>query len=167
MVSHFWNICSLTRFESRLWQMTDSGQFGKKESSKFKTCLHEIISWIHFTVQCFLRFCFVVKTSADNVIWHIFDIFTKKLSLFSTQLSFYALRKSIGLKKDSIHVWKCQKFAKSRCRPMFLQQNTTSADNVISQIFDIFTKKLSLFSTQLSFYALIKSIGLKKDSIHV
>ena len=38
----------------------------------------------------------------------------------------------------------------------------TSADNKISQIFDIFANKLSLFSTQLSFYALIKSIGMQK-----
>ena len=36
----------------------------------------------------------------------------------------------------------------------------------ISQIFDSFTNELSLFSTQLSFYALIKSIELKKDLIY-
>ena len=41
---------------------------------------------------------------------------------FSTQLSSYALLKSIGLKRDSIHGWKCQKFAKSRCRPTFSQR---------------------------------------------
>ena len=45
---------------------------------------------------------------------------------------------------------------------MFSQRNKTSADNAIWQFFDIFTHELSLFSTQLSFYALIKSIGLEK-----
>ena len=52
-----------------------------------------------FTVECFLRFCFVVKMSADNVILKFFDIFAYEFSLFSAQLSFYALIKSIGLKK--------------------------------------------------------------------
>ena len=51
----------------------------------------------------FLEVLFRCKTSADNVILQIFDIFTHELSLFSTKLSFYALIKSIGLKKDSIH----------------------------------------------------------------
>ena len=155
--------------------------------------------------EMFPRFCFVVKMSADNVIWQILDIFTNELSLFfntiaflvcllrqkkSTELKkdsiqwwkcqkyakslgrptfsqwqfflfksnsidffacFLSLKKSIGLKKDSFHWWKRQKFAKSRCRPTFSQRNKTSADNMIWQIFDIFTNKLSLFSTQSSF----------------
>ena len=42
------------------------------------------------TVDSFVWFCFDGKTSADFVISQIFDIFTNKLSLFSTQLSFYA-----------------------------------------------------------------------------
>ena len=42
----------------------------------------------HCTVGCFPRFCFVVKTSADNVILQIFDIFSHEFSLFSTHLSF-------------------------------------------------------------------------------
>ena len=32
------------------------------------------------------------------------------------------------MKKVSIHFWKCQKFAKSRCRPTFLQRNKTSGN---------------------------------------
>ena len=47
---------------------------------------------------------------------------------FQTQLSFCAFIKSNELKKDSIHVWKCQKFAKSRCRPTFSKWNKTSGN---------------------------------------
>ena len=42
------------------------------------------------TVECFLMFCFVVKTSADNVISLIFDIFSHDFNLLSSQLSFKA-----------------------------------------------------------------------------
>ena len=77
------------------------------------------------TVECFPRFCFVVKRSADNMISQIFDIFSHDFSLFSTQLTLFRSKSSIGLKKDWIHVRKCQKFAKSSCRPMFSQQNKT------------------------------------------
>ena len=87
------------------------------------SCAHfENWNTIYCTVECFLRFCFVVKMSADNVILQIFDIFSHEWSLFSTQLSFYAFIKSTELKKDSIHWWKCQKFAKSRYRPTFSQR---------------------------------------------
>ena len=40
------------------------------------------------TVECFTRFCFVVKMSADKMISKIFDIFSHEFSLFSNQLSF-------------------------------------------------------------------------------
>ena len=65
------------------------------------------------------------KTSADNVILQNFHIFSHDFSLFSTQLTLFRPKNSIGLKKDWIHVRKCQKFAKSSCRPMFSQQNKT------------------------------------------
>ena len=42
----------------------------------------------HFTVECFPRFCFVVKTSADKMILQIFDILSHEFNLFSNQLSF-------------------------------------------------------------------------------
>ena len=45
----------------------------------------------------------IVKTSADNVISQIFDIFTNELSLFSNQLTLLRHRNSIELKIDSIH----------------------------------------------------------------
>ena len=80
------------------------------------------------TVDCFPKFCFVVKTSADNVILQIFDKMTHDFSLFSTQLTLFRPKSSIGLKKDGIHVRKCQKFAKSHCRPTFLQRNKTSGN---------------------------------------
>ena len=57
------------------------------------------------------------------MILQIFDIFTNEFSLFSTQLTLYRLKNSIGLKKDWNHVRKCQKFAKSSCWPMFSQRN--------------------------------------------
>ena len=44
----------------------------------------------------------------------------------SIQLTFLRHRNSIELKKDSIHWWKCQKIAKSRCRPTFSKRNKTS-----------------------------------------
>ncbi len=77
------------------------------------------------TVECFPRFCFVVKTSTDKMIWQIFDIFSHEYSLFANQLRFWAQIKSIGLKKDRIHLRKCQKFAKYSCRPTFSQRNKT------------------------------------------
>ena len=46
------------------------------------------------TVECFTRFCFVVKTSADNVILQIFDIFSHDFSLFSTQLTLFRPKNS-------------------------------------------------------------------------
>ena len=55
------------------------------------------------TVECFLRFCFVVKTLTDNVILQIFDIFTHELCLFFIKLTLLRHRNSIELKKDSIH----------------------------------------------------------------
>ncbi len=58
---------------------------------------------VYCTVECFPRFCFIVKTSADNVILQIFNIFTNELSLFSTQLSLLRNKNSIELKNDSIH----------------------------------------------------------------
>ena len=42
----------------------------------------------HYTAECFARFCFVVKTSADKMILQIFDIFLHDFSLLSSQLSF-------------------------------------------------------------------------------
>ena len=57
------------------------------------------------TVECFPSFCFVVKTSADKVISHIFDIFdifSHDFSLFSTQLTLFRPKNSIGLKKTEI-----------------------------------------------------------------
>ena len=39
------------------------------------------------TVECFSRFCFVVKRSADKMISQIFDIFAHDFSLFGNQLS--------------------------------------------------------------------------------
>ena len=47
------------------------------------------------TVECFLRFCFVVKTSVDNVILQIFDIFTNESSLFFNSIEFLCLNKVI------------------------------------------------------------------------
>ena len=52
------------------------------------------------TVECFPWLCFVVKTSADKMILQIFDIFSHDFSLFSTQLTLFRPRNSIGLKKD-------------------------------------------------------------------
>ena len=86
-------------------------------------------------VECFLRFCFVVKTSADNVILPIFDIFTYELSLFSTQLSFYALIKSIGLEKRLNSLVKMSKIC----------QITLSAD-----VFDNESKPRETFHCDLS-----------------
>ena len=55
-----------------------------------------------------------------------FLTFSHMISVFfSTQLTLFRPKNSIGLKKDSIHVRKCQKFAKSSYRPMFSQQNKT------------------------------------------
>ncbi len=45
------------------------------------------------TMECFLRFCFVVKTSADNVISQIFYIFTNELSLFFNSIEYLCLNK--------------------------------------------------------------------------
>ena len=45
--------------------------------------------------------------------------------LFSTQLTLFRPKDSIGLKKDWSHVRKCQKLAKSSFQLMFLQQNKT------------------------------------------
>ena len=50
-------------------------------------------------MECFAWFCFVVKTSADNMILIFFDLFSHEFSLFSTQLSFYAV---LGRKKTEI-----------------------------------------------------------------
>ena len=50
---------------------------------------------------------------------------------FSTQLTLFRPKNSIGLKEDWIHVRKCQKFAKSSYRPRFCILVKTSADNVI------------------------------------
>ena len=80
------------------------------------------------TVEHFARFCFVVKTSADKMIWQIFDNFSHDFSLFSTQLTLFSPKNSIGVKKDWIHVRKGQKFANSRCRPTFSQRNKTSGN---------------------------------------
>ena len=55
------------------------------------------------TVESFLRFSFVVKTSADKVILQIFDIFTNEWSHFSTQLILLRQKNSIELKKESVH----------------------------------------------------------------
>ena len=54
----------------------------------------------HCTVECFARFCFAVKTSADKMILQIFDIFSHDFSPFSTQLTLIRPENSIGLKKD-------------------------------------------------------------------
>ena len=62
------------------------------------------------------------------------ELFNEKshdFSLFSTQLTLNRPKNSIGLKKDWIHVRKCQKFANSSCRPMFSQRIKTSVDNAI------------------------------------
>ena len=75
--------------------------------------------------SCRSTFCFVAKTSADNVILQIFDIFSHDFSLFSTRLTLFRHKNSIGLKKDWIHVRKCQKCSKSSCRLMFSQRNKT------------------------------------------
>ena len=79
-----------------IWQLSDVSQVFQLEN--FEISVLELHSGMS------LRFCFVVKTSADNVISQIFDIFANKFRLFSTQLSFYALIKSIELQKDSIHM---------------------------------------------------------------
>ena len=42
---------------------------------------------------------FVVKTSTDKMILQIFYIFSHECSLFSTQLTLFRLKNSIGLKK--------------------------------------------------------------------
>ena len=116
-------------------------------------------------MECFLRFCFIVKTSADKVISLIFDIFANELSLSSIQLTFLKQRNSIELKKGSIYWWKCQKLAKSRFRPTFSLRTKTSAIKVILQIFEIFPNEWSLFSIQLTLLRHRNSIGLKKDLI--
>ena len=61
--------------------------------SKINITLH---SWKFFNV---LFRCDVVKTSADNVISQILDIFSHELGLFSTQLTLFRPKNSIGLKK--------------------------------------------------------------------
>jgi len=48
------------------------------------------------TVECFPRFCFVVKRSADKMILQIFDIFSHDFSLFSTQMTLFGSKNSIG-----------------------------------------------------------------------
>ena len=52
------------------------------------------------TVECFPRFCFVVKTLAYKMALQIFDIFSHDFCLFSTQLTLFWPKNSIGLKKD-------------------------------------------------------------------
>ena len=114
------------------------------------------------TVKCFLRFSFVLKTSADNVIFKFFYIFTNELSLFSIQLTLLKQRNSIELKKDLIHWWKCQKFAKSCCRLTVSLRNKMSTDHVIWPIFDIFHQWIESFFNQIDFIYALKLNWLAK-----
>ena len=108
------------------------------------------------TVECFLGFCFVVKTSADDVIWQIFDICSHEFSLFFKPIEFLGLYKVNWVEK---RLKSCEKMSKV-CE---ITLSKTSTDNVILQIFDIFSPDFSLFSTHLTFYRLKNSIGSKKD----
>ena len=74
-------------------------------------------------------------------VWHFLTWF----QYFSTQLTLFSPKSSIGLKKDWIHVRKCEKFPKSSCRSMFSHQNKTLGNiplwkgtNPVSKISDFF-----------------------------
>ena len=105
-------------FASKVGNTLTKTCWKRERESRFQYCQQ-------CTVECFSRLCFVVKTSADKMILHIFDIFSHDFSHFSTQLTLFRPKNSIGLKKDWNHVRNCQKFAKSSCRPMFSQRNKT------------------------------------------
>ena len=64
---------------------------------------------LKLTVECFPRFCFVVKTSADNVILQFFDIFSHEFSLFSTQLTLFSPKKLNWIEK---RLNSCEKMSK-------------------------------------------------------
>ena len=64
------------------------------------------------TVECFARFCFVVKTSADKMILQICDIFSYDFSLFSIQLTLFRPKNSIGFKKRQNSYEKMSKICK-------------------------------------------------------
>ena len=53
--------------------------------------------------------------------------------------------------------------AQEQCEKQVKRTVLALVDKAILQIFDIFTIELSLFTIQLSFYALINSTELKKD----
>ena len=84
----------------------------------------------HFTLECFSRFCFVVKTSADKMILQIFDIFSQDFSLFSTQLTLLILEKhstvqqffvaSLSSKCQGNHFFPGHTHPFSKARPLFL-----------------------------------------------
>ena len=66
----------------------------------------------HSAVECFHRFCIVVKTSPDKMISQIFDIFSHEFGLFSTQLTLFRPKNSFGLQKSPNSCEKMSKFSK-------------------------------------------------------
>ena len=83
-------------------------------------------SWAVFCWAFFMR----RLSSSAGAKFHA-ELFYKKshdFSLFPTQLTLFRPKNSIGLKNNWIYVRKCQKFAKSRCRPTFSQWNKTSGN---------------------------------------
>ena len=87
-IEHFdgqsWNLLETTLPEELLWpctvdinentSMLIGGTFSYGNGTWFVSKAQ--------AVECFLRFWFVVKTTADNMILQIFDIFTNELSPF-------------------------------------------------------------------------------------
>ena len=126
-------------FLSAFQKSMHSGMFSIFEiTKKCKFWNPETWENIHFPAiaQWNVSWGFVSLWKRQPTTWFrkFFDIFSNKLSLISIQLTLLRHRNSIELKKDSIFWWKCQKFAKSRCRPTFSLRNKTS-------IYDIFTNE--------------------------
>ena len=97
-----------------------------------------------------------------------FLTFSHMISVFIQPNWLYlGLKTRLVWKKDWIHVRKCRNFANSSCRPRFYFVVKTSADNMIWQIFDIFSHEFNRYSSQLTLFRPKNSIGLRKDWIHV
>ena len=104
------------------------------------------------TVECFPRFCFDVKTSADKMILHIFDLFSHEFSLFSTQLTFLRPNNSIGFEKRLKSYEKISKICKIiKSADVFTaKQNLGKHSTVHCALVEIvFCYKISFFLIQI------------------
>ena len=96
--------CLLATFEASdqlgLYRITDDfgtilpfKSFNSGSGSNLNCAIMAPILSYRYTIERFLRFYFVVKTSADNVIWQIFCIFSHDFSLFFKPIEFLGLYK--------------------------------------------------------------------------